>query len=66
MSYNPIAGAIGHAVASLFGADPKQAMDEDLVRMKSLLETGKASAPGKQEITKRRTTKSSESPGLAG
>jgi uncharacterized membrane protein len=66
MSYNPIVGAIGHAVASLFGADPKQAMDEDLVRMKSLLETGKASAPGKQEITKRRTTKSSESPGLAG
>jgi uncharacterized membrane protein len=64
MSYNPIAGAIGHAVASLFGADPKQAMDEDLVRLKSLLETGKASSPGKQEITRRRASKPGESPSL--
>jgi uncharacterized membrane protein len=66
MSYNPIAGAIGHAIASLFGADPKMAMDEDLVRFKSLLETGKASAPGKEETTKRKVSRSNESPGLAG
>ena len=32
------AGAIGHAVASLFGADPKTEMDEDLLRMKTLIE----------------------------
>jgi uncharacterized membrane protein len=30
MSYRPPGGAIGHAVASLFGADPKAAMDDDL------------------------------------
>jgi len=40
ISYNPVAGALGHAVASIFGADPKSEMDEDLMRMKSLLETG--------------------------
>src|SRR5687768_7666482 len=28
LSYNPPAGALGHAVATLFGADPKRAMDE--------------------------------------
>jgi uncharacterized membrane protein len=41
ISYNPPAGAIGHSVASIFGADPKRAMDEDMVRLKSLLEEGK-------------------------
>jgi uncharacterized membrane protein len=50
MSYNPPAGALGHAVASLFGVDPKRAMDEDLARLKTLLEQGKTSADGK-EIT---------------
>jgi hypothetical protein len=30
------------------GADPKSALDEDLVRLKSLLEEGRASAPGKR------------------
>jgi uncharacterized membrane protein len=44
MSYNPPAGAIGHSVASLFGADPKRAMDGDMVRLKSLLEEGKTRA----------------------
>ncbi len=41
LSYNPPAGALGHVVASLFGADPKSEMDEDLVRMKTFIETGK-------------------------
>ena len=40
LSYNPPAGAFGHAVAALFGADPKSEMDADLLRMKSLIETG--------------------------
>jgi uncharacterized membrane protein len=40
LSYNPPAGAVGHAVAALFGADPKTEMDEDLMRMKTLIETG--------------------------
>ena len=39
MSYSPPAGAIGHTVARLFRTDPKTEMDEDLERMKSLLET---------------------------
>ncbi|MDO8587634.1 MAG: SRPBCC family protein [Armatimonadota bacterium] len=38
MSYRPPAGAVGHAVAALFGADPKRQMDEDLGRMKNLIE----------------------------
>lgn len=46
LSYNPLAGAMGHAVASVFGVDPKHAMDEDMVRLKSLLELGKTSAEG--------------------
>jgi uncharacterized membrane protein len=46
MTYNPPAGVLGHAVATFFGADPKHAMDEDLVRFKSLIEHGKTSAHG--------------------
>jgi uncharacterized membrane protein len=48
LSYNPPAGALGHAVAFLTGVDPKQAMDEDMVRLKSLLEEGKTRADGEQ------------------
>lgn len=40
MSYNPPAGALGHAIAELLGVDPKHQMDDDLMRMKSYLETG--------------------------
>jgi uncharacterized membrane protein len=47
MSYTPPAGAVGHAVAALFGTDPKRAMDEDMVRFKSLLEQGKTTAESK-------------------
>ncbi|HWP45421.1 MAG TPA: SRPBCC family protein [Blastocatellia bacterium] len=42
MSYNPPAGVIGHVIATLFGANPKKELDEDLVRMKTMIETGKA------------------------
>ncbi|MFN2646012.1 MAG: SRPBCC family protein [Burkholderiales bacterium] len=42
LCYVPPAGALGHAVASLFGADPKSEMDADLMRMKSMIETGRA------------------------
>jgi uncharacterized membrane protein len=42
MSYNPPAGALGHAFARLLGADPKRQMDDDLLRFKSLIELGKA------------------------
>jgi uncharacterized membrane protein len=41
MSYTPPAGAVGHAVARLFGADPKSELNDDLMRMKVFLETGR-------------------------
>jgi uncharacterized membrane protein len=41
LSYNPGAGALGHAVAKLLGFDPKHKMDDDLIRMKNAIETGK-------------------------
>jgi uncharacterized membrane protein len=47
MSYNPPAGAIGHALATALGSDPRRALDAALVRMKSLLEEGKATAHGR-------------------
>jgi uncharacterized membrane protein len=46
MCYCPPAGLFGHAVACLFGADPKSEIDDDLVRMKSLIESGKTRAHG--------------------
>ena len=42
MSYNPPAGWLGHGIARAFGVDPKHSMDQDLVRMKTLIETGHA------------------------
>ena len=41
LTYEPPAGAFGHAVAVLFGADPKSEMDADLMRMKTMIETGR-------------------------
>lgn len=43
LDYVPPAGELGHAVAQLFGVDPRQAMNDDLVRLKSLLEEGQTS-----------------------
>lgn len=42
LSYVPPAGALGHALASLLGADPKHQLDEAMVRLKTFIETGKA------------------------
>lgn len=44
LSYTPPAGVLGHAVAAFLGSDPKHLMDDDLVRMKSLLEDGRTTA----------------------
>ena len=41
LSYVPPAGAMGHALAALLGADPKSEMDADLLRMKTMIETGR-------------------------
>lgn len=46
MSYKPPAGAIGHALAWLSGTDPKRAMDDDLIRLKSLIENGRTHMRG--------------------
>ncbi|MFL6674395.1 MAG: SRPBCC family protein [Massilia sp.] len=40
MSYSPPAGALGHGLATLLGADPKRQMDDDLSRMKAFVERG--------------------------
>lgn len=48
LSYSPPAGLAGHIAASLFGADPKSEMDEDLMRMKSFLETGRQTSEASQ------------------
>lgn len=42
LSYSPVAGAVGHAIAQLLGADPESRMDDDLLRMKDFIETGVA------------------------
>lgn len=41
LSYNPIAGAAGHAVARLFRRDPKHQLEDDLARLKTTIETGR-------------------------
>jgi uncharacterized membrane protein len=41
MNYTPPAGALGHAVARLFGSDPRSELNDDLLRLKVFLETGK-------------------------
>lgn len=48
MSYNPPGGVIGHLVASIFGSDPKHAMNDDMIRFKSLIENGKTHANGRR------------------
>jgi uncharacterized membrane protein len=42
LCYRPPAGEIGHVAASLFGADPQSRLDEDLLRMKTFIESGPA------------------------
>ncbi|MFN2387463.1 MAG: SRPBCC family protein [Thermoanaerobaculia bacterium] len=46
LTYNPPAGVLGHAVATFFRRDPKQALDDDMVRFKSLIEEGRTTAHG--------------------
>jgi uncharacterized membrane protein len=41
LRYMPPGGVIGHAVARAFGVDPKSEMDDDLMRMKGAIESGR-------------------------
>lgn len=44
MTYRPPGGIVGHAIAHTLGWDPKARMDDDMIRMKALLEEGKTRA----------------------
>lgn len=44
MSYSPPGGAIGHAIAGVFRRDPRQQMNDDLVRLKTMIERGRPSS----------------------
>ncbi len=44
MSYSPPAGELGHGVASLFHADARSQLEEDLGRLKSVVERARAQA----------------------
>jgi uncharacterized membrane protein len=48
LCYRPPGGAIGHAVAHVLGWDPKARIDDDMVRMKALLEDGQTRAHGER------------------
>jgi uncharacterized membrane protein len=50
MSYNPPGGWVGHSVAAAFGVDPKHSMDEDLARLKALIETGRPARDAAQPV----------------
>lgn len=44
MTYSPPAGRVGHLLARLFGADAKSELDEDLVRLKTFIESNVSAA----------------------
>lgn len=44
MTYRPPGGIVGHAIAHILGWDPKARMDDDMIRMKALLEEGRTRA----------------------
>lgn len=41
ISYHPPAGIVTHTLAEFLGADPRSVLDEDMIRLKGLLEQGK-------------------------
>jgi uncharacterized membrane protein len=59
MFYKPPGGVIGHYLAALLGVDAKHDMDDDLVRLKSLMELGRTRAHG---ISVHRGTRTSNTP----
>jgi uncharacterized membrane protein len=48
MTYRPPGGVLGHAIAHILGWDPKSRIDDDFVRLKSLLEDGKVRPGGER------------------
>jgi len=49
MRYAPPAGALGHGIARMLGADPQRQMDDDLARMKEFIERGGSRYTSHQE-----------------
>jgi uncharacterized membrane protein len=47
LRYDPPGGELGNLVAELFGADPRQALNDDMLLFKSLLENGRTTAHGR-------------------
>lgn len=58
MSYDPPAGALGDAFASLFNGNPKRQLEEDLMRMKQFIESGIPPHDAAQPSTQQQTTTS--------
>jgi uncharacterized membrane protein len=48
MTYRPPGGVLGHAIAHILGWDPKSRIDDDIVRMKAILEDGKVRPGGER------------------
>jgi len=42
LSYEPVAGRVGHVLAWLLGGDPKRRLETELTRLKRYVETGVA------------------------
>ena len=66
LRYNPIAGALGHAMARFFGVDPKSEMDADLLRMKTMIETGHAPRDAATPSPKAQNSIRERTPDVAG
>jgi uncharacterized membrane protein len=64
LSYHPLAGTLGHLVASLFGANPKHELDEDMVRLKGLLEHGRVRRVGLDQMEGVRRAEAEPEPGV--
>jgi uncharacterized membrane protein len=50
VGYTPPGGAIGHALASMLGGNPRRRLDYEMMRFKSFLEEGKTTVQG-AEVT---------------
>lgn len=48
LSYEPIGGRLGNAIARLMGASPGKSLQQDLMRLKDLLEKGEAEPGGRR------------------
>lgn len=63
--YHPPAGELGRMVADLFGVSPKQALDDDMVRFKSLIVSGKTTTHHGGTVSRQQVVQADQSgPGI--